>query len=413
MSSRLTGKALLEAAAMKVCGWEGIGKSRAGQVRWVAGEYGRALDHPDHPLGDDEDATAATLFSAEAVTAYLALARRGELRVRAAADPTLGPERTEQVRIATLELLVTACRATRHAQLPPRRHLPAEPPVAPRPRGALRESLRELADQPGATPDRLRMLAIGATVTDTAARAGELCAATIEDLSPTLEDVRLIRRRQRAAADAAYIELMALSGLSRAALRRWLSQRHELLSGVGGTATAVWVSLRPNHRDGHAVPPGTPLQPRGLSRAWRSAVEAVNVALAGEPGWEPLPNRMEQLRRGVEPRARRAPRQLDAERATSLLGDVAQAGAALAAARAEEEGGTEELAARVPVRQAMRAAWSAGIEHREQLAALAEAGIHGTAALAAAGWEPALLAAIDRAAGHGRAPRPERKEAAA
>lgn len=105
-----------------------------------------------------------------------------------------------------------------------------------------------------------------------------------------------------------------------------------------------------------------------------------------------------------------APRRPDAERAAQLLKDVARAGAALAAARADaEEGSTDELAARVPVRQALRAAWAEGIEHQVLLAALADAGLHDTAALAAAGWDPALLHAIDRAAGHGRAQRPDRK----
>jgi hypothetical protein len=404
----LTGKALLAAAAQETTSWEWVGESRARQVRWVAGEYGRALDHAEHPLGDN--ATAQTLFREAPVAAYLALARRGALRVRAAADPSRGSDRTEQVRIAGLALLVQALGAEQFAQLPRQLHPSATSPVAPQPRAALRHSLAELADRPGATPDRVRMLAIGTVVTDTAARAGELCAATIEDLSPTLEDLRLIRRRQGTRADAAYPELLTLTGLARAALRRWLRERHELLTHISGTATALWVSLRPNHHGGQAVPPGTALRPRGLARAWRPAVEEANVILAGEPGWEPLPTRMEQLRRGVEPDGRVAPQQPDAERAAALLDDVARTGAALAAARDQgEEGSTDELAARVPVRQAVRAAWAEGIEHRVQLGVLAEAGLHGTAALAAAGWEPALLEAIDRAAGHGRARRERRQ----
>jgi hypothetical protein len=42
-----------------------------------------------------------------------------------------------------------------------------------------------------------------------------------------------------------------------------------------------------------------PLMPRGLARAYTRAVVELNVELAGEPGWEPLPTRLEQLRRGV------------------------------------------------------------------------------------------------------------------
>lgn len=43
-----------------------------------------------------------------------------------------------------------------------------------------------------------------------------------------------------------------------------------------------------------------------------------------------------------------------------------------------------------------------GIEHTEQLSVLAEAGLVDDAALAAVGWEPVLLAAIERGQGWGR-----------
>ena len=53
----------------------------------------------------------------------------------------------------------------------------------------------------------------------------------------------------------------------------------------------------------------------------------------------------------------------------------------------------------------MREAWAEGIEHRLQLGVLVDAGLADTADLTAAGWEPALLATIERAAGWGRARR--------
>jgi hypothetical protein len=278
--------------------------------------------------------------------------------------------------------------------------------VAARPRALLRDSLRDLADRADATASQVRMLAIGATVADTAARAGELCALTVEDLAPTLEEVRVVRRPQGWAAQQAYVELVALSPLARAAMRRWLPERHALLRRVGGTATALWVSLHANHHQGIPVPAGTPLQPRGLARAWTRAVIATNVQLAGEPSWEPLPTRMEQLRRGVRPQTVEGPREVDAERAAELLDALARRGAELAAARRPGEvGTTAELAARVAVRRAAREAWAEGIEHRVQLGVLGAAGLRRAADLAAAGWEPTLLTAIDRAAGWGRARR--------
>ena len=403
MDTTLTGAELLQAAAAEVTAWPTVSVSRARQVRWVAGEYSRALEHPGHPL-TDADATVRRIFRAEPVAVYLALAHSGELRVRKAADPKRASDHSEQTRIEVLRMLVTACEAEAYAQLPAQPDPPSKPPVAKRPRSLLRESLRELADRPDALPGQMRMLAIGATVADTAARAGELCSRTVEDLSPTLEELRLLRRPQGWNEDAAYVELIALSGLTRAALRRWLGERQALLRRVGGTATALWVSLHGNHHDGKAVPAGTPLQPRGLARAWTRAVTETNIELAGQPSWTPLPTRMEQLRRGVTPTATEAPRQPDAERAAELLETVARRAAELAAARSEgEEGSTAELAARVAVRQAVREAWAEGVEHRLQLGVLVDAGLAETADLAAAGWEPALLAAIERAAGWGRA----------
>ncbi len=401
----LTGAPLLQAAAAEVTSWPEVSASRARQVRWVAGEYGRALQHPDHPLTDAE-AGVRRIFRAEPVAAYLALARSGQLRVRKAADPKRGSGHSEQTRIEVLGMLVAACEAQAYAQLPAQPDPPSKAPVGKRSRSLLRESLRALADRADASPGQVRMLAIGATVADTAARAGELCAVTVEDLAPTLEELRILRRPQGWSEEQAYVELVALSGLARAALRRWLTERQALLVDVGGTATAVWVSLHANHHDGQPVPAGIPLQPRGLARAWTRAVTETNIELAGQPSWSPLPTRMEQLRRGVTPQAAPAPRQPDAERAAKLLETVAKRAAELAAARSGgEEGSTAELAARVAVRQAVREAWAEGIEHRLQLGVLVDAGLADTADLTAAGWEPALLATIERAAGWGRARR--------
>jgi integrase len=366
----------------------------------VAGEYGRALAHAEHPLG--ADAEAAALFRREAIDAYLQLAARGELRVRRAADPRSG-DHSRQIRIEVLALLAKALDV--YADLPPQPDPAPKEPVASRPRSLLRASLAELADRGDARPGQIRMLAIGATVADTAARAGELCALGIEDLAPSLEELRIVRRPQGWSATEAYAELLALSGLSRAALRRWLPERQALLARVGGTATALWVSLHGNHRDGHAVPAGTPLQPRGLARAWTKAVVQTNIEMAGQPSWSPLPTRMEQLRRGVTPKASPAPLRPDAERAADLLEEVAERGAELAALRSGEPDTTAELEARVAVRKAVREAWAEGIEHALQLSVLADAGLADDAVLAAAGWEPVLLDAIDRALGWRRARR--------
>lgn len=112
---------------------------------------------------------------------------------------------------------------------------------------------------------------------------------------------------------------------------------------------------------------------------------------------------MEQLRRGVRLAAVAAPTAPDAEKAAVLLHDVAARGRTLAElSRTGEENSTAELQSRIAVRQAVRNAWAEGIEHTVQLKVLADAGLPDTASLAAADWEPALLAAIDRGQGRGR-----------
>ncbi|MFF3256438.1 hypothetical protein ACFYWP_36900 [Actinacidiphila glaucinigra] len=392
------GPALLRAAAAEVRSWEGeVSEARGRQVRWVAGEYGRALAHDEHPLGDD--AVAEDLFAREAIDAYLELAAQGSLRVRQAANVRSG-DNSRQIRVEVLALLARALGV--RADLPPQPDPAPKEPVAARPRSLLRASLTELADRSGALPGQIRMLAIGAVVDDTGVRSGEACACGIQDLSPSLEELRVVRRPQGWSADDAYTELLALSELSRAALRRWLPERQALLARVGGTAAALWVSLHGNHAHGRTVPAGTPLQPRGLYRAWTKAVTAANVEMAGEPSWTPLPTRLEQVRRGVQPKVRPAPMRPDAERAVVLLDEVAKRGAELVAQRSGALGTTAEREARVAVRKAICEAWAEGVDHALQLAILADEGLTDDAGLAAAGWDPALLAAVDRAEGRGR-----------
>lgn len=396
----LTGAELLAAAGTEVKSWPAVSAARSRQVTWVVGEYTRALAHADHPLTGDADFT--DVFTREPIDAYLQLARTGALRVRKAADPSKGSDNSEQIRLEVLKLLVTACGAEDYAELLPQPDPPTKPPVAKRSRALFRAQLTELADSPDATTSQLRMLAVGAVVSDTGIRAGEMCARTIEDLSPTLEELRVVRRPQGWSESEAFTELLALSGLARAALKRWLSERGLLLTPVGGTATALWVSLHGNHHDGQAVPPGTPLMPRGLARAWTRAVTETNIEMAGQPSWQPLPTRMEQLRRGVNPKAKKAPMEPDAELAAELLDYVAACGRRLAELRVQEVGTTAELQARIAARLAVRNAWAEGIEHSVQLSTLADAGLPDTTSLAAAGWEPVLLAAIDRGQGWGR-----------
>lgn len=387
-----TGPTLLHEAAARVNAWTETSAARARQVRWVAGEYSRALALEEHRL--DEDAAVGDLFAYEPVQEYLDLAARGLLRVRPAAAPDRPSEGSRQVRVQVLHHLARAAGAPRDG-LPPVQRVGAKKPVTLRHRQLLRESLQVVAEQQ-MTPQQLRMLTIGVLVTDTAARAGELSGLEVEDLSPGLEEARLLRRQQGAYDEEAYLELAALSPLSQAALKRWLPERQDLLRGISGTSRHLLVTLHANHRGGAAIPPGTPLQPRGLARAWTRAVAETNVLLAGEAEWAPLPTRMDQLRRGVHPEVADAPRAPDAERSPLLLDALTAAASVLAEERRREVGAAAEHQARIPVRRAAREAWAEGLPHTLLLQTAAAAGLHSDEALAAAGWEPVLRHALNR-----------------
>ena len=177
------------------------------------------------------------------------------------------------------------------------------------------------------------------------------------------------------------------------------------MSEVTGSADALWVSVRGNHSGTvdeetgpQRRPAGTPLQPRGAGRAYTAAVARVNAELAGTEGWSPLPERMEQLRRGVAaPELHLVPPRPDAEKAAELMDRLEKAGRQFAALPDARATATTGRAARDEARHVLREAWRLGIEHQMQLDVLSASGLlaYDTPR---AGWEPELLRALDRAA---------------
>ncbi len=89
----------------------------------------------------------------------------------------------------------------------------------------------------------------------------------------------------------------------RPVLTDWLERRDRLVGALEGTTEALWVSVRPNHdpRTHATLPPGLPLQPRGLQRSYARAVATANVDHLGTPGF-PLPRSFDLLRRSVAAR---------------------------------------------------------------------------------------------------------------
>lgn len=271
-----------------------LSPARLRQLRWVRNELTQAAGEqllPDPAAGD-----LAELLSPVVVTDYLAVAAAGELRTRAADRPARENPNSTRVRLRCLELFAE------HAGLkfsadPPRPVVIS--PVTDRSRHLMMRELANLVAAAEGTrvhPERARLHALIGVVLDTGARAGELCAMKLADLAYDRSTLEVHRSPQ--AAGAGQVETYELTGRTRAALRTWLAVRDALVETLDGTSTALWVSVRHNHLDdGRPWPAGLPLRPRGLARAYRRIAEELNLEQAGAGGWEPLPLRMEQLRR--------------------------------------------------------------------------------------------------------------------
>lgn len=389
-------------------------EARERQIRAHARELVRALKHPDHPLSVGDD--LADVFDRESLKKYEQLALAGELRDRGPVRPTA--EATANVRSGVMMLLQRQL-GLEVVHLRQQEEQPRKEPVDVARGERMRESLQTVADYIGRRthwtaegglltrgfPRWVRMLAMASVTLDTGCRVGELCAIGLEDLSPALEEVRIVRRPQNARPDdPVSVEVYPLRRATRAALQRWLLVRRLLMTAVTGAADGLWVSVRGNHggtvdEDGpQHRPAGTTLQSRGARRAYAAAVAKVNTELGGTEGWAPLPTRMEQLRRGVAaPELILVPPRPDAEKAAEFMSRLEKAGRQLAALPDARATATTGRAARDEARHVLREAWRLGVEHQVQLDALSGSGLlaYDTPR---AGWEPELLRALDRAA---------------
>lgn len=298
------GVAGLERLVEEVAERPEVSAARARQLRWVVGELARAVTRGGLPAGAGRSVPA--LLEPAALACYLELAARGELRRRVVPDPSRSSDASMRVRADCLAIMARAAGVP--LELPARPLVPEPRPTVDSRRRSL--LLRHLADGAWrygrADPGRLRLLALVGVVLDTGARAGELCALRLGDLGAELEEVRLVRHPQARSVNPPRTEVLPLSAPTRASLRRWLPVREQLVAAAQGPVSALWVSVRGNHAgvvdaEGRTRrrPAGMPLMPRGLARAYTRTVADLNMELAGTPGWEPLPRRLEQLRRAV------------------------------------------------------------------------------------------------------------------
>jgi integrase len=275
--------------------------SRAKQLRWVAGEIRTALERGAVPSAAARSLT--DLLAPDTVAAYLRAAELGLLRRKPTARPDQASAASMKVREDCLQIL--AARAGITVVLPDRDlQVVLRPVVAARPRSILLGHL-ERAVRPGQSQARSRVLAVIATVMDTGCRAGELCTLRVDDVDLRRGRIRITRRPQHRDLRAEPVtETVALSSPTRAAPRSWLTVRGRLVvrdatqpaGPTNETTPALWVSISPSGRSR----PGLPLHFRGLARAYVREIQALNMDMAGEPGWEPVPKRMEQLRRAID-----------------------------------------------------------------------------------------------------------------
>ncbi|MEU6016950.1 hypothetical protein ABZ826_23735 [Streptomyces sp. NPDC047515] len=324
-----------------------VSEERAKQLWMVVGMFDRAVGRDEMP--GRASRTAEQLFTWAALRPFWELAAAGELRFWAkdrGRELPLASQRTVRDCLGILARLVVPQKTVRLPALP---NVEAKPTVRQRSLDAL---YRGLVDMAGVGPlerdgtaltyeDRTRTLAMVAILLDTAPRSGELAAMRLDDLAEGEAAVGVRRRQQKGAATRA-AEIAALAQVhpesvryvlggwvervseatrqrvlaaveelgpapevewyqlregSRVAVRRWLKVREGLVeeAPLTGGRTGLWVTLWPSK----AGPPGITLQAGGLVKAFARGVTALNFVMAGSHGWEPLPTRMEQIRRSV------------------------------------------------------------------------------------------------------------------
>lgn len=291
-----------------------VSAARLRQLRMVGGMFERSIGRAEMPVRASR--TAPQLFTWAALGPFWELAAAGELRAMPAKVGQ--PLTLADLRVVRdcLKILAGAVVPDKAVRLPVVSGQGAAPAVSDFEAAVL---YRRMADQAGAAglgQAEVRALAVQGVVLDSGARAGELAAMLVDEVGPGEESV-VVRRRPQNASHLPELpaETVLLRLGTRAALRRWLRVRAEVVSALEGSPPrALWVSLRsaPLWRGGvlEVRPPGMPLRPQGLIRGHHAAMVRVNEEMAGrwvpdpqaEGGgrvWAPLPVRLEQLRRAL------------------------------------------------------------------------------------------------------------------
>lgn len=276
---------------------------KARQVTWVAAELTRyAQDNPP------ARATTAHLLSPGYLAGYLAAADAGTLRVRTPAKahpdrphlPVPSTLATARVRRTILSQLA----ATAGLPDPLPEPLPAPAPAPRPPTRAVIDLLDWLranatSTDPATAVPAARAAAMLALTLELGLRTSELAALRVDDIAtdPTGTTTLTYTPRPPATRTTPAPRTLPLTSPTAHLLRTWLKAREQLTAQTPRT-TALWVSLAANHDgEGTRRPPGMPLRPGGVRRAYARTVAAYNTAHATRP-WPhtPLPDTPGALR---------------------------------------------------------------------------------------------------------------------
>lgn len=293
-----------------------VSKHRLRQLRMVVDMFDRAVGRDEMPVRSSR--AAAQLFTWAALDVFWDLALDGELRAWAKHRGRPLPLNTQHTVVDCLRLLAGWVVPGKRVRLP---RVVTAAPRATTTGEQERELFRFLVDLAGRQPVgyeglgsqpsgrdgqsrqmaadyRVRLLAMTGVVVDTRSRRGELARMRVADLGEGLSSVRVMRRPQNGAHLEPVEVVLPLSGSTVAALGRWLRVRDRLVRPLEGSVDAVWVSAAVSNR---GEPPGLPLSAQSLGASYARGVRVLNDLMAGQPGWEPLPDRLEGLRRARVP----------------------------------------------------------------------------------------------------------------
>lgn len=325
-----------------------VSEQRSRQLWALVGMFDRAVGRPE-VAGGRVLRSVGRLFAPEVLGAVFDLAAAGELRYRVEDRGRVLPVASQRVFLDCVALLAPVAAPGVGLVLPVLPQPELKPTVEPGALEALYRGMVDLAAQGPLSRDgvglsyeqRARLLAMVAILLDAAPRSGELAALGVADLAagevavgvrrrqqkgpaPRWEEIAALaqvhpesvrkvlggrleerseatRQRVLAAAEelgpAPEVEWYALREGSRVAVRRWLEVRERVVESLPltGSRRGLWVTLMQSV----AGPPGVTLRPAGLRRSYAKGIAALNWVMAGSRGWEPLPVRMEQVRRSV------------------------------------------------------------------------------------------------------------------